>query len=193
MKGFKNTTKMTHDAKHLSQGGACYAKGGKVSQAKVGKVMHEWGKGELHSGSKKGPEVKSQKQAVAIALSEGRKAAHKSHGGDVKPVGRDAMAGKAVGYPMKGGKYDAVGAPIAKARGGMLQGVEAMNTRQARQLVRNNPDLANRVARLGDLAQLRTDLGNQPGTSTPRRSSLVGMQPAAPSPMGMKKGGKTSC
>jgi len=37
---------------------------------KVSKVMKEFGKGELHSGSKKGPVVKSQKQAVAIALSE---------------------------------------------------------------------------------------------------------------------------
>ncbi len=37
---------------------------------KVAKVMTEFGKGKLHSGSKKGPVVKSQKQAVAIALSE---------------------------------------------------------------------------------------------------------------------------
>ena len=36
---------------------------------KVSKVMKEVGKGELHSG-KGGPVVKSQKQAVAIALSE---------------------------------------------------------------------------------------------------------------------------
>ncbi len=36
---------------------------------KVAKVMTEFGKGELHSG-KGGPVVKSQKQAVAIALSE---------------------------------------------------------------------------------------------------------------------------
>jgi len=39
-------------------------------QAKVGKVMKEFKAGTLHSGSKKGPEVTSQKQAVAIALSE---------------------------------------------------------------------------------------------------------------------------
>ena len=38
--------------------------------AKVGKVMKEYKAGKLHSGSKKGPVVKSQKQAVAIALSE---------------------------------------------------------------------------------------------------------------------------
>ena len=37
---------------------------------KVAKVMKEYGAGKLHSGSKKGPVVKSQKQAVAIALSE---------------------------------------------------------------------------------------------------------------------------
>ena len=36
---------------------------------KVAKVMREYKKGELHSG-KKGPVVKSRKQAVAIALSE---------------------------------------------------------------------------------------------------------------------------
>jgi hypothetical protein len=36
-------------------------------------VMHEFGKGKLHSGSKRGPKVKSRKQAVAIMLSEKRK------------------------------------------------------------------------------------------------------------------------
>jgi hypothetical protein len=36
---------------------------------KVAKVMREYGKGELHSG-KGGPVVKSQRQAVAIAMSE---------------------------------------------------------------------------------------------------------------------------
>jgi hypothetical protein len=41
-----------------------------AKMAKVGKVMKEYGTGKLHSGSKKGPVVKSQKQAVAIALSE---------------------------------------------------------------------------------------------------------------------------
>ena len=47
------------------------------AKAKVKKVMHEWKEGELHSGSKKGPKVKSQKQAVAIALSEARKVGKK--------------------------------------------------------------------------------------------------------------------
>lgn len=35
--------------------------------------MREWKEGKLHSGSKKGPIVKNQKQAIAIAISEGRK------------------------------------------------------------------------------------------------------------------------
>ena len=33
-------------------------------------VMHKFKGGKLHSGSKKGPRVKSRKQAVAIAMSE---------------------------------------------------------------------------------------------------------------------------
>ncbi len=54
-----------------------YSHGGKVSQAKIGRVMGEFKVGELHSGSKSGPVVKNPKQAVAIALSEGRKAARR--------------------------------------------------------------------------------------------------------------------
>jgi ribosomal protein L21E len=42
------------------------------AQKKINKIMTEYGKGELHSG-KGGPVVKSQKQAVAIALSEAGK------------------------------------------------------------------------------------------------------------------------
>ena len=43
-------------------------------KAKTEKVMHEYKEGKLHSGSKKGPEVTNRKQAIAIALSEARKA-----------------------------------------------------------------------------------------------------------------------
>ena len=38
-------------------------------QAKMGKVMHEFKAGELHSG-KGGPVVKDRKQAIAISMSE---------------------------------------------------------------------------------------------------------------------------
>ena len=41
-----------------------------MAAKKTAKVMKEWGAGKLHSGSKKGPMVTSQKQAIAIALSE---------------------------------------------------------------------------------------------------------------------------
>ena len=42
----------------------------KKQSAKIGKVMHEYKAGTLNTGSKTGPIVKSQKQAVAIALSQ---------------------------------------------------------------------------------------------------------------------------
>ena len=42
----------------------------KKATKKVAKVMHEFKGGMLHSGSKKGPVVKSRQQAIAIAMSE---------------------------------------------------------------------------------------------------------------------------
>jgi hypothetical protein len=42
-------------------------------KAKIEKTLHEFKEGELHSGSKKGPIVKSKNQAVAIALNQARK------------------------------------------------------------------------------------------------------------------------
>jgi hypothetical protein len=37
-------------------------------------VMHKFKHGQLHSGSKKGPKVKNRKQAIAIMMSEKKKA-----------------------------------------------------------------------------------------------------------------------
>jgi hypothetical protein len=51
-------------------------------------VMHKWGQGTLHSGSKKGPKVDNQKQAIAIMLSEKKKAK-----GGKKEYQSDAVAG----------------------------------------------------------------------------------------------------
>lgn len=48
-----------------------------MRQDKIKKVMGEFKSGTLHSGSKKGPVVKSRKQAVAIAMSEAKKARKK--------------------------------------------------------------------------------------------------------------------
>lgn len=49
----------------------------KKAKNKISKVMREFKKGVLHSGSKKGPQVKNRKQAIAIALSEARKSGAK--------------------------------------------------------------------------------------------------------------------
>lgn len=61
----------------------------KKKRGKIEKVMHEYKEGDLHSGSKKGPKVKSRKQAVAIALSEARKSGEK-----VKPAKKKAVRKK---------------------------------------------------------------------------------------------------
>jgi len=52
-----------------------------MAQAKIGKVMTEYKAGKLHSGSKKGPEVTSRKQAIAIALSEAKMSKKKPKNG----------------------------------------------------------------------------------------------------------------
>lgn len=48
-----------------------------MAKSKISKVLREFEAGKLHSGSKKGPVVKSRKQAVAIALSEAGKSRKK--------------------------------------------------------------------------------------------------------------------
>ncbi len=50
---------------------------GPKTQKKMKKVMHEWKEGELKSGAS-GKKVKSRKQAIAIGLSEARKASGKA-------------------------------------------------------------------------------------------------------------------
>jgi len=55
-----------------------------MKPAKIKKVMKEFKSGTLHSGSKKGPVVKSRKQAVAIAMSEAGMKMGKKNGGKKK-------------------------------------------------------------------------------------------------------------
>jgi hypothetical protein len=50
---------------------------GKKAQGKIGKVMHEFKEGKLRGGKGKHPKVTSRKQAIAIGLSEARKAGAK--------------------------------------------------------------------------------------------------------------------
>jgi hypothetical protein len=95
--GFKDSTRMRY-----MQGGDEYAKGGSVKgAAKVAKVMGEFKRGELHSGSKKGPKVSNEKQAKAIAMSEAR------------------AAGAKMPAPKKRGVPVASREPMIKATGGL--------------------------------------------------------------------------
>ena len=58
--------RMHHKKKHHAKKSA--------SAKKMHKVMKEYKEGKLHSGSKKGPKVSSRKQAIAIGMSEARRA-----------------------------------------------------------------------------------------------------------------------
>jgi hypothetical protein len=68
---------------------------------KVEQVLREFKHGGLHSGSKKGPMVKSRQQAIAIGLSEARKA------GQSVPRRKKARAEftPALKMPGKDGRY----------------------------------------------------------------------------------------
>lgn len=57
--------------------------------------MHEFKHGKLHSGSKSGPKVTSRKQAIAIGLSEQRRAGKKT----------SKKRSPAQARPMSGGRY----------------------------------------------------------------------------------------
>lgn len=49
-----------------------------AADKKIHKVIREFEEGKLHSGSKKGPQVKNLKQAVAIGISEAKRKGYKT-------------------------------------------------------------------------------------------------------------------
>lgn len=79
MQNIRNSkNEQKHEEKKYNQGDyMAMNKKKKKKKGKISKVMHEFKEGSLHSGSKKGPQVTNPKQAVAIALSEARKAGEK--------------------------------------------------------------------------------------------------------------------
>ena len=144
MDGFKNSTKTQ------------YMKGGSVGERKIGRVMEEFTKGKLHSGSKEGPKVKSTKQAVAIALNEARAA-----GAKIPRVKK--FAG---GMMEEGGTYNERGkrATLAEiaAEGRRMEGrkrpVEGISTRPTDDSGRRMTD---------------KELGMTPGGVAPKKKSVT--------------------
>lgn len=189
MDGFKNTTKTSYDTasgRKFANGGmtvsrndmaggqgpmskpamvAKYAKGGSVKKAeqKVGRVMKEFSEGKLHSGSKKGPEVKNPKQAIAIALSEAGKSK--------KPVKR------AEGTPMGKGPEgdDVLMARMTKeelAQG--ARGVRMARERLERQSVKRGVPPANRTPMISERMQ---DVGRSIGVTKKATGGLLSPAP----------------
>lgn len=176
MDGFKNSTKTQY-----MKGGSCdgYAKGGKVrGAAKIAKVMGEFKSGSLHSGSKKGPEVTNPKQAVAIALSEARKA------------GSKIPMKKAGGGSVEGGDVLIANMSKDELRSG-AKGVRAAEQRMAKREVKLPPKavpVASRKPLVGSATAeppLSSPLYRNKGGVDAKRQMMLDRAAA----MGLKKGG----
>jgi len=158
MDGFKNTTK----TQYMTGGSA------KRAEAKMGKVMGEFASGKLHSGSKKGPEVKNPKQAVAIAMSEVRKAGAKM------PVKK--FAG---GMMEEGGTYNERGkrATMAEIAAEGRRVENEMAARAAARMAKRKPPVEGISTRPTDSSGRRMtneELGMTPGGVSPKKSVVKG-------------------
>jgi len=182
MKGFKDSTKTQY-----SMGGSCYAKGGAVKgAAKVAKVMGEFKSGELHSGSKKGPKVTNPKQAIAISLSEARKAGakvpmKKYRGGDVNDRTVDESSEDAVmRLPRDEADFDKRhGLVVEKVRKVLVSPMEGMKPmRNTPASERNTDREAAMMAKRGPAGKTYTDVPMIDNAINSVRSRL-----------GLKKGG----
>jgi len=149
MEGFKNSTRMKTFG---DEAPSCYAKGGSVKPAaKVGKVMGEFAAGKLHSGSKKGPEVTSRKQAIAIGISEAKKAGvmKKAGGGNVSkmsPADRRASAEQPsramTALELRAAKAMATAKAAAPKQGPLIKPVRQMSPADRRLIEMDRPTSA---------------------------------------------------
>jgi hypothetical protein len=194
MDGFKNSTKTSYDTtsgRKFARGGmtvsrndmpggegpmnkpamvAKYAKGGHVNKGeqKIGRVMEEYTKGKLHSGSKEGPKVKSTKQAVAIALNEARAA-----GAKIPRVKK--FAG---GMMEEGGTYNERGkrATMAEIAAEGRRVENEMAARAAARMAKRTPPVEGISTRPTDSSGRRMtdkELGMTPGGVDPAKKKAI--------------------
>ena len=189
MDGFKNTTKTSYDTtsgRKFANGGmtvsradmpggegpmnkpalvAKYAKGGHVNKGeqKIGRVMEEFTKGKLHSGSKEGPKVKSTKQAVAIALNEARAAGAKI------PM-KKAMGGSAEADDVLVARMSKD--ELAQGKKGLRMARERMSKEQVRLPMRKGVPVDSRKAMIGSPEAADTYMSRMPrGAVKPAEST----------------------
>jgi hypothetical protein len=164
-----------------------YKKGGKVA-----KVMHEFGAGELHSGSKKGPKVTNPKQAVAIALSEAGKAKKAKGGMAHEDAAQDKAMIKSMVKPSALKKAD--GGPISPQMRSPLQDMARARSVPVAPRAPMIPPQATPVAS-GPRIGVNQARPGGPNVGAIRAAMARKASQAMPenAPSMMKKGGKVGC
>jgi hypothetical protein len=177
MDGFKDSTKIQY-----MRGGSMdgHAKGSDVKgAAKVSKVMGEFKRGDLHSGSKKGPEVKNPKQAMAIALSEAGKSKAPVKKGEGGMMGKKRpSAGESV---ESGNRMSKMMAKEERMLDRTMPGKGRVTEQEMRMLEERFP-----IDRLVDRLRARMPSAGESVASGNRMSKMEAEEARA---MGLKKGG----